>query len=665
VQRPTVCIVTSELIGPFKNGGVGTATTGLAETLAGDGLAVTVLYTGAIWAPEIDLGPWKKQYASRGIELESLTFRSASAYAGPLFDCGFIAPSLVYDWLLPRRFDVIHFNDVGGQGSLCLAAKKLGLAFGDSLLVLALHSPSRWVSELNHLLPSSRLAAASDYAERLSAACADVLWSPSAYLLEWIAKHRFETPEQTFVQQYVMPHVRQPLRLSPERQPERLSHVVFFGRLEERKGLRLFCNAVSLLREQLADRGITITFLGKAERCAGMPALDYIAKRAESWTFPVRTITDLGQPEALRYLRGGDKLAVMPSPVDNSPCTVYEALSAGIPFLAARGGGIPELVAEEDRDRVLFDPSTEGLRDALREALARGGCIAKPAVPQDETRRSWTSMHARWKTFMRPPAIAERALPTVAAIIDHYPGARLDRTIASLTQCMRLDRCLVLNRGGESLPIWNIDLLAADAGVIESELAKIAADTVLLIHSGVSIIPHAFETMLGAMNRASIDGLIPAGRIVGRRRTRIVPPLGGSAPFSFFEGATFTGAMLVRCEALTRALSGRALAIESPFAGLVDFCVTHSERIWPWPEAAVKRQANCAIDVAGSSSARVATYLDVSRDDRYYILAAGSAAAENRRRRVSRRRLALTASDLGLSFAVRAGSWLLRRLRMR
>src|SRR5581483_2252108 len=72
-SRPAVCIVTSELIGPFKNGGGGTATTGVAECLAADGLPVTVLYTGTIWQPHIALTPCIRHYAARGIELESLS----------------------------------------------------------------------------------------------------------------------------------------------------------------------------------------------------------------------------------------------------------------------------------------------------------------------------------------------------------------------------------------------------------------------------------------------------------------------------------------------------------------------------------------------------------------------------------------------------------------
>ena len=48
--KPKVCIVTGEIVGPHKNGGIGTSMTGLAETLASSGLPVTILYTGSVWS---------------------------------------------------------------------------------------------------------------------------------------------------------------------------------------------------------------------------------------------------------------------------------------------------------------------------------------------------------------------------------------------------------------------------------------------------------------------------------------------------------------------------------------------------------------------------------------------------------------------------------------
>ncbi|MBV8544075.1 MAG: class I SAM-dependent methyltransferase [Acidobacteria bacterium] len=667
LPTPSVCIVSSEIIGPFNNGGIGTAMTGLAELLAGEGLRVTVLYTGAIWSPDVSLGPWRKRYAERGIELVALTIDDMKSIAGPLKDRGFGVPWLVYRYLAGRPFDIIHFNDCMGEGSLSLAAKRLGLAFADSLLVVALHSPSRWVLEANHTLPTSILFSAYHYAEKLSIACADMLWSPSRYLLDWVAARDFELPEQTFIQQYVIP-------LPVARDGKRagaISEIVFFGRLEERKGLRLFCNAIHVLRDELAQRGITVTFLGKPERCAGIPSLDYIERRAANWQFPLRMMTELGQPEALRYLLAGGKLAVMASPVDNSPCTVYEALSLSIPFLAARTGGIPELIDAADQDDVLFHHSTESLAKALRKTLDQGARVATPAMPQEDSRRRWMSMHANWRRFLPAPSKPIDRTFTVAAIIEHHAGARLDLTLDSLGACTMVHRFVVLNRSGETLPLKNIDLLTADIEIIEDELTMIAEDAVLLIHSGVAVLPQAFDAMVLALESSNLDGLLPAGRLAQTgvsvahvAKTLVsVPPLGGSAAFSLFEGVTFTGAMLMRRTSLEKARAGRQLTMEIPFAGLADLSVTHGEKIWPYPEVVVERAEENRFEIKGSLPARVAAYDQASSVDRYYMLAMGYGSVNHERPVAFKRELALAAVNMGLAPVARIGSWMWRRLR--
>jgi glycosyltransferase involved in cell wall biosynthesis len=669
--RPSVCIVTNEVVGPFKNGGIGTSMTGLAELLASDGVGVTVLYTGGIWSPDISLPPWRKRYAKLGIGLDALTIEDMNSIAGPLKDHGFGVGWLVYRYLAEHRFDVVHFNDCCGEGSLSLVAKKLGLAFSDSLLVVALHSPSRWVLELNQTLPTSLLLSAYHYAEQLSIACADVVWSPSRYLLDWVAARDFELPAQTVLQQYSMPSQRlregavAPIAVpaAPYGQTAAPKELVFFGRLEERKGLRLFCNALHLLRDDLAQRGITVTFLGKPERCAGLPSLEYIERRAAAWPFPVKTITAMGRPEALQYLHGGDKLAVMPSPFDNSPCTVHEALALRIPFLAARTGGIPELVEAADHEHVLFEYATGSLRDALHHAIERGGWIAKPAQPEDETRRSWVAMHAHWQTFLPPRQAAASRPLSVAAIIDHQAGARIDLTLQSLADCPAVRRLIVLNRSGDTLPVPSIDLLTEDADALTREIAIAVEDAVLLIHAGVTVVPDAFGVMVQALGSAPVDGLLPAGRVIAQHGSQVLPPLGGSAAFSLFEGVTFTGALLVRREALCLAKAGRAFAVESPFMGLADFCVTRNARIWPYPEPVVERAANCRIDVKSSLPARVAAYGDASATELYYMLAAGYGAANHGLPVAYTRQFALATVNLGLAPLVRFGSWGLRRLR--
>ncbi|MEA2338065.1 MAG: hypothetical protein QOE82_2072, partial [Thermoanaerobaculia bacterium] len=157
--------------------------------------------------------------------------------------------------------------------------------------------------------------------------------------------------------------------------------------------------------------------------------------------------------------------------------------------------------------------------------------------------------------------------------------------------------------------------------------------------------------------------LLPAGRIVEKNGSRIIPPLGGSAAFSLFEGVTFTGALLVRRDALLAAKQGRSFAVESAFMGLSDFCVANGGKIWPYPEPVVERAEEVRINVKNALPARVAAYDGASSNDRYYMLAAGYGAASHERPVGFKRELALAALDLGLTSVVRVGSWGLRRLR--
>jgi glycosyltransferase involved in cell wall biosynthesis len=663
-----VCIVTNEIIGPFRNGGIGTAMTGLAMTLAAAGHRVTVLYTGNIWQPDSGLRRWREHYTSLGIELDSISLDDMRAVAGPLKDCGYGTPWLVYRYLRERRFDVVHFNDCCGEGHLALAAKRFGLAFAETLLVVALHSPSQWVLELNHT-PANLLLAAYNYAERLSVRSADVVWSPSRYMLEWVRKQGFILPRTAFLQQYVLPPRPSPAPGAPSLgavnhgsgPPPRT--IVFFGRLEERKGLRLFCNAIDAMRGDLAARETTVVFLGKPATVAGMDSLDYIARRSRRWRFPVRTLTTLDQPEALDVLRTEGTLAVMPSPLDNSPCTVYEALACGVPFLAANTGGIGELIHADDRERVLFDYTTPALVAALYRALHDGGFVARPSVPQEESRERWTSLHSNWRSLL-PSRSAEGPVREVVAIIDHHTHLDLDVTLRSLEACEGVRRIIVLNRSGSrlfehppALPVRNLDLFVEDAEGLDEELR--AEDAVLLIHSGVAVIPSAFAAMRVALGSEGVDGLVPAALLSS---TTVIPPLGGSPSFALYRGLTFTGGLLVRGEALLAAKWRRPYAAESAFLGLADFCVTRGIEVWPYPEPVFER-ASEELPELGALPIRLAAYDDASAVDRYYMLATGYGAATGVRSTGHRRRLAVAAANLGLGSLLRGAWWGLQRAR--
>jgi glycosyltransferase involved in cell wall biosynthesis/predicted O-methyltransferase YrrM len=646
---PSTCIVTNEVLGIFRNGGIGTSMTGLAETLAEAGMKVTVLYTGHVGSAATGLEVWREHYRAKGIELVTLTIEDARYLDGPLRHCAFVSPWLIYTYLVEHRFDVVHFNDCRGEGSLALAAKRLNLAFHDTLLVLALHSPSQWVLELNQTSPASSTLAAFSYGEHLSVKCADVVWAPSRYMLGWVRDHDFALPERTYVQPYAIPAPPGARDVAYGAAP-RPGEIVFFGRLEERKGLRLFCNALDALHGDLVARGITVTFLGKPNRCGGMESGDYIAHRAAQWQFPTKVLTDFGQAEALAYLGEGNRLAVMASPVDNSPCTVYEALACGFPFLASRTGGIPELIHDEDRDRVLFEHSTEGLTARLADVLERGGWIARPAMTQDETRATWVSMHEHWRDYLPGPARMGHIAPSrIVAIVDPAGKASsVERTVASLKDCPGVRRVVVLDRN--------------DASAFREVLASLADDAVLLVHAGAAVQPEPLARMLMVLRAEGVEGFLPAAEVRIGDVYKILPHLGGSAPFALFEGATFTGGLLVRADVLLRAMRGRELALESPFFGLADFCLVRGE-LWPFPEPVFSFEDDWRIRFHDDHPARVAAYAECAERDRVYIMAAGYRASKIHPEPFGRHKFAMMLVDAGFGPVMRVGLWGLRLAR--
>ena len=91
----------------------------------------------------------------------------------------------------------------------------------------------------------------------------------------------------------------------------------------------------------------------------------------------IRFETALDRSAALRELRQERTLAIMPSLLDNSPYAVAECIEHGVPFIATHTGGIPELVADDDRARVLCRPAPDDVAAAL-QATEEALSVAEP-----------------------------------------------------------------------------------------------------------------------------------------------------------------------------------------------------------------------------------------------------------------------------------------------
>jgi GT2 family glycosyltransferase len=216
---------------------------------------------------------------------------------------------------------------------------------------------------------------------------------------------------------------------------------VFFGRLEERKGLVLFCDALDRLLAAGGPRPGRVTFLGKPGRVGPRRAELFIAERAVRWDVPHALVGDRDRAGAQAYLREPGRLAVIPSLEDNSPYTVLECLTARVPFVAAAVGGVPELVAEADRERVCFAPRASSLAATLAAALGQGMRPGACAFDLEDNNRGWVALHegelaataSAGREGVRSAVPAPSPGPLVSVCLTHHDRPTLlEQALASL-----------------------------------------------------------------------------------------------------------------------------------------------------------------------------------------------------------------------------------------
>ncbi|WP_421988968.1 SbmA/BacA-like family transporter [Roseococcus sp.] len=403
-MRPQrICLLTLDFVGPIRNGGMGTAFLAAAEVFAAAGHHVTVLYPSGYTENE-PVTRWREHYAARGIDFVSLFLE------GTQKALGFGA----YQWLKAREFDAIHFHEMGGIGYWLTVAKRCGLAFAETTLVCQVHSPTLWHVAHSAQFLQGHAELEVDWLERRSCEGADVVTAPSRYILDTVAEMGWRLPARNLVLPNLLP-ASFPIAADAPRAPRPVRELVFFGRLEERKGLSLFCESVGrLLRAGM--RPERITFLGKVGHMDRMNALAWLADIAGRWPVPWRVVNDLDPHRAREFLAGPGRLAVIASRMENAPYVVLECLAAGLPFLAPDVGGIGELVDAADHASVLYARTPEALAQAMRRALEQGVTPARAQAAPAKVREAWLEFQDALPPAPAPPARLWRDEPPLVSV---------------------------------------------------------------------------------------------------------------------------------------------------------------------------------------------------------------------------------------------------------
>jgi glycosyltransferase involved in cell wall biosynthesis len=418
-----ITVVAHELRGIRPVGGMGTATSFLALALARIGHSVEMLL-GRDTPPSLD-AYWENLYERAGVRLRRAPWAECEPWH-------FVHAHSIELGLRGEPPDVVVTHDFGAPAYTALRLRQAGIAFEDTLFIAFCHGTRRYVMDISpNVAPKDlRNLLGMVVHEQAAVELADVVVSPSAYLVDWMRAQGWQLPERT----HVIPYLTAPAATGESAsrrawsEGERLERLTFFGRVDEKKGVQPFAAALNALEAELLS-GLELEFVGKTTSAWPQERVHALLSDATTQALRVSFETGLDQHEALARLRRPGTLAVMPSLQENSPNAVYECLEHSIPFIASRVGGVPELIASGDHARVLFEPTAAGTEAALRRVLSSRH-VPKPARPAFSARDSLE----RWEEVVElrpePRATADEAEAVDAVVVDPKDAAAVRHTSA-------------------------------------------------------------------------------------------------------------------------------------------------------------------------------------------------------------------------------------------
>lgn len=415
-RRGRIAIVTPDIVGPVKNGGIGTACYHYARTLADAGYQVEILFSSDIG--EEKRRHWSSWYAKRSIAF--FTLDDAPKIAMPFWGCSWYTERAlrILEFLRPRHYDYIIFQDWQANGFWATRARRMRAAFGRTPIAVISHSPNQWQKAGMRTFGANPLDESGlEWAEKEQIAEADILISPSHHMVRWLNEHGYKLPERVAVCPYTF---EDSVRAGRPESVDR-NHLIFFGRLETRKGLHLLAGALRGLKREGARLPRRISFLGKCATVEGLPTQDYLhTLQVDLESVKFRVETDFDYMQAVDYIRRSNGVVVIPSILDNFPLTVIESITNGVCFIASNAGGILEMVDPA----ICFPATVEGLQRKLSELDSVDFVRLRHPYAPTSARATWLThvddVIAEASATAEPTRVVRDEIPPISVCIPFY-----------------------------------------------------------------------------------------------------------------------------------------------------------------------------------------------------------------------------------------------------
>lgn len=440
-------LATNEFEGFSKNGGIGTYYTALSQKLAAEGWYVILLlchsqenFQGQSQLPNLhhifSTGEVEKvlniQPIHEGILSKCQEDSISQCFDYESFCCLFFTQAMVATF--PEAVVYVEFPAIWGLGYRTIQAKKSGVLGNSCLIGITDHGGFEWLREANsrYTVDYPKWFWQAYHYEQYSYDNADLTYFPSYFLKSKVESYGWKTNRAVHLPYFIpifnlsadvgakhsgrsastVPELVEgqssrdnlPLKtnvlcpnalpsqswkirsmLTTQVEPKQIP-LVFFGRLEERKGLCTFVEALQLLNPHIAEK-VYILFLGKIIKLEsnvlqGLDSQQYI-DGALNGKLSYHILPDLSSLEAI------DLVSELPSPIvclcslqENFPNTALEMGQLAVSLVVSDTGGFQEtlsLISRTDGVRWFEPGDGHSLADTISEAIS--ACPETPIAP--------------------------------------------------------------------------------------------------------------------------------------------------------------------------------------------------------------------------------------------------------------------------------------------
>jgi glycosyltransferase involved in cell wall biosynthesis len=295
-------------------------------------------------------------------------------------------------WAVRKKLAEIQPDIVHGQGTERDCA--ISAVFSGFPNVLTIHGNMRLIAKVNRARPFSFL---------WLAAKLEKFTVPRSAGVVCITHYTEEAVRDMARRTWVVPNAVDSSFFDLNAQPpaDKPPRILCVGQVCLRKNQNAFIRALDPLAGQ---RKFELMFLGKVE--AGHPYDDEFLRLVNERPWCVYGgVADRDRlKQCLRETRG----LALPSLEDNCPMVVLEAMAAGVPVMAARVGGLPDLI-EEKTTGFFCDPTdARSMSEALERVLTGG------SVDTNLTKRAKEQALARF----HPRVVAQKHLEIYREVLS-------------------------------------------------------------------------------------------------------------------------------------------------------------------------------------------------------------------------------------------------------